>query len=81
MVSLVNSHTNATRIGWHLWEIDFKIASGLPPGWSAGSGSVEGPLRTIRAQMVCVVSEVGWVAVQGYLAQRDLPPHMTTAGP
>ena len=20
MVSLVNSHTNATRIGWHLWE-------------------------------------------------------------
>ena len=25
MVSLVNSHTNATRIGWHLWEIDLKI--------------------------------------------------------
>jgi len=24
MVSLVNSHTNATRIGWHLWEIDLK---------------------------------------------------------
>jgi len=22
MVSSVNSHTNATRIGWHLWEID-----------------------------------------------------------
>jgi len=33
MVSLVNSHTNATRIGWHLWEIDFRFASGLPPGW------------------------------------------------
>ena len=34
MVSLVNSHTNATRIGWHLWEIDLRFASGLPPGWT-----------------------------------------------
>jgi len=34
MVSLVNSHTNATRIGWHLWEIDLRFAPGLPPGWS-----------------------------------------------
>ena len=33
MVSLVNSHTNATRIGWHLWEIDIRFAPGLPPGW------------------------------------------------
>ena len=33
MVSLVNSHTNATRIGWHLWEIDLRFAPGLPPGW------------------------------------------------
>ena len=29
----VNSHTNATRIGWHLWEIDIRFAPGLPPGW------------------------------------------------
>ena len=34
MVSSVNSHTNATRIGWHLWEIDLRFAHGLPPGWS-----------------------------------------------
>ena len=33
MVSLVNSHTNTTRIGWHLWEIDLRFAPGLPPGW------------------------------------------------
>ena len=33
MISLVNSHTNATRIGWHLWEIDLRFAPGLPPGW------------------------------------------------
>jgi len=33
MVSLVNSHTNATRIGEHLWEIDLRFARGLPPGW------------------------------------------------
>jgi len=28
MVSSVNSHTNATRIGWHLWEIDLRFAPG-----------------------------------------------------
>ena len=33
MVSLVNSHSNATRIGWHLLEFDLRFASGLPPGW------------------------------------------------
>ena len=33
MVSLVNSHTNATRIGWYLWEIDLRFAPVLPPGW------------------------------------------------
>ena len=33
MISLVNYHTDATRIGWHLWEIDLKFAPGLPPGW------------------------------------------------
>ena len=32
-VYLVNSHTNVTGIGWHLWEIDLRFASGLPPGW------------------------------------------------
>ena len=37
MVSLVNSHTNASRIGWHLWEIDLRFAPGLPPG---GRGKV-----------------------------------------
>ena len=37
MVSLVNSHTNNTRIGWHLWEIDLRFAPGLPPGWRESS--------------------------------------------
>ena len=37
IVSLVNSHTNATRIGWHLWEIDLRFAPGLPPGWTWSS--------------------------------------------
>ena len=32
-VSLVNSHTIATRIGWHLWKIDSRFAPGFPPGW------------------------------------------------
>ena len=37
MVSLVNSPTNATRIGKHLWEIVFRFAPGLPPGWCRGA--------------------------------------------
>ena len=36
MGSLVKSHTNATRIGWHLREIDLRFAHGLPPGWDGG---------------------------------------------
>jgi len=36
MVSLVNSHTNPTRIGWHMWEIELIFAPGLPPGWRDG---------------------------------------------
>ena len=35
IVSLVNSHTNATSKRWHLWEIDLSFAPGLPPGWYA----------------------------------------------
>ena len=39
MVYSVNTHTNATRIGWHMWEIDLGFAPGLPPGWfAAGEG-------------------------------------------
>ena len=33
LVCLVNSHTNATRMGWHLWEIDFRFAPWPPAGW------------------------------------------------
>jgi len=33
MVSLVNSHTNATSKRWHLWEIDFRFALNSTPGW------------------------------------------------
>jgi len=43
--SLVNFHANATRIGWHLWEIGLKFASGSPDvhtDQSDGSPSVPG---------------------------------------
>ena len=36
MASLVNSHTNATRIGWYLWEIDLRFALSSTPGWLRG---------------------------------------------
>jgi len=56
MVSLINSHTNATRSRWHLWEIDSRFAPGLPPGWIASSyleylrkfgGSVKSPFSPL----------------------------------
>ena len=33
MVSLVNSHTNATSKRLHLWEIDLRFAVKSTPGW------------------------------------------------
>jgi len=44
MVSLVNSHTNATSIGWHLWEIDLRFAPGLPPGRVGANTSLDSSL-------------------------------------
>ena len=34
MVSLVNSHTDATSKRWHLWEIDSRFGLNSTPGWS-----------------------------------------------
>ena len=42
MVSWVNSHTNAIRIEWHLWEIDLRFAPGLSPGWGSGCSTSAG---------------------------------------
>jgi len=33
IVSLVNSHTNATSKRWHLWEMDLRFALNSTPGW------------------------------------------------
>jgi len=42
MVSLVNSHTNATRIGWHMWEIDLRFAPVVYPEWLTWLGTWAG---------------------------------------
>ena len=49
MVSLVNTRTNATRIGWHLWEIDLRFAPGLPPG---RGGVAAAPVKSRHASPV-----------------------------
>ena len=54
MVYLVNSHANATSSRWHLWEIDLRFATGLPPGWiqvniTSGSRRVRDPPRPLFA--------------------------------
>ena len=54
MVSLVNSHTNATRIGWHLWEIDLRFTPGLPPGWIRISSGRERIFIELRRRTVNV---------------------------
>ena len=48
MLASVNPHTNATSVGWHLWEIDFRFVPGLPPGWEGEGGSGFGIARHIR---------------------------------
>ena len=48
MVSLVNSHTNATSKRWHLWEIDLRIALNSTTGWGGGPAS-EGRTGAKRA--------------------------------
>jgi len=46
---LVNSHTNATRIRWQLWETDLRFAPGLPPGWNLAcrEGSQGGQAKAV----------------------------------
>ena len=44
MIYLVNSHTNAARIGWHLCEIDSRFAPGLPSGWTEGRAASAAPI-------------------------------------
>ena len=56
MVSLVNSHINATRIGWHLREVDLRCAPGLPPGW-----------RCMRADLGAWGQLVGLLNMRGVL--------------
>ena len=41
MVSLVDSHTNATSKRWHLWEINLKFALNSTPGWREGSHELD----------------------------------------
>ena len=42
MVSLVNSHTNATLNRWHLWEVDLRFALNSTPGWLTRQGAQGG---------------------------------------
>jgi len=62
MVSLVNSHTNATSKRWHLLEIDLRFALNSTTGWKLSSGgrsSVGGALggppgHTCRTRIVWI---------------------------
>ena len=42
MVSSVNSHTNATRIGWHLWEMTEDLPLGYLQGGKLEPRNAEG---------------------------------------
>ena len=59
MVSSVDSHTNATRIGWHLWEIDLRFATGLLPGRQLLPICTRPPLLTRRRPVHRVVKQNG----------------------
>ena len=75
IVSLVNSHTNATRIGWHQWEIDLRFALNSTPGWSVcEAGQEHDAMFVFFSTCFCTVisshpshtARVGWaVLVKG----------------
>ena len=54
MVSLVNSHTNATRTGWHLWEIDLD----LPQGYLQGGVSSQSSIRNRELAQHCCTNSL-----------------------
>jgi len=70
MVSLVISHANVTRIGWHLWEIDLRFALELSPGgevkyrYLAGDGrySCPGVSQSWRRRTILVSGVWGLVS-------------------
>ena len=87
MVSSVNSHTDATRIGWHLREIGSRFAPGLSPGWRLGALPARG--RDDNPSFANLLSDALGsggggdqtilafliLALQGFLAhQKKLPP-------
>ena len=68
MVSLDNSHSNATSWRWHLWEVDLEFALGLPPGWLPISMQGDASLRPVTYH---------FNRVQGYLDYKKLQPPST----
>jgi len=72
MVSLVNSHTNATRIGWHLWDFDLRFAPGLPPGWG---GADQGREKACSSLCTCFRwSADAWPSPGWALSEEAVPP-------
>ena len=67
MVSLVNFHTNATRIGWHLWEIDLRFAPGLPPGRSPAKQSLGRHARSLGS--ACRPWQCMWMPAKAHAAR------------
>jgi len=75
MFFLVNSHTNATRIGWHLWESDLRFAPGLPPGWA--SVAFFDPGIVVRC---CLTPRCAWAASAGLLRVFSATGNGTAGG-
>ena len=64
MVSLVNSHTKATRIEWHLWEIDWDLPLGyLQDGQGRDSPEVAKTLPNRPAAKSAPVSHVAPISL------------------
>jgi len=75
MVSLVNCHTKATRIGWHLWEIDLIFAPGLPPGWRFSGLSTESQGQNLVLTVLNVPSPLSpWYEPVNFGAGKSLVP-------
>ena len=83
MVSLVNSHTNATSKRWHLWEIDSRFALNSTRGrvvniifQQEGGAELDNFIvSNLLVEVPSISYERGTLGtLQGYPAHKNLPP-------
>ena len=67
MVSLVNSHANSTRIGWHLWEIDLRFTPWVTSRVAGRRNLSESPIQVEAGKGLSRTRDPSFRALSGRL--------------